>query len=222
MDEKTYRAVSQISSEEWRKIILRLGGYAVRVSRSLRWRTRNPLELPGGETVESIVSKAIEKLFSGVRNWNPDRPQSLEHYLMDVIDSLLNHLADSFDNKKGEGISEDDNGDQSQNLRSFQQEGVSTWARSPLEDLLEQEQKQREQRVLDVLMTQSEDDPALKTVLDAMRDGYENARSIAKKTGLSVDEVYVVNRRLKRMIKSLHERLSPYAPSLRRKGTQNV
>ena len=71
MKMETLNAISEISDEEWQQIILDLGWYAVSVSRRLRWRTKNPIDLPRGETVDSIVSKALEKLFSGDREWDP-------------------------------------------------------------------------------------------------------------------------------------------------------
>lgn len=70
MNRKANEAVCRISTDEWRGIALELERYALSVSRNLRWRTRNPVELPGGETIDSIVSKAVEKLFSGDREWD--------------------------------------------------------------------------------------------------------------------------------------------------------
>ncbi len=98
MKREAYEAVSRISADEWRNIALELERYALSVSRSLRWRTRSPVELPGGETVTSIVSKAIEKLLSGEREWDPHKEPDIKKHLCGVIDSLLNHLAESLDN----------------------------------------------------------------------------------------------------------------------------
>lgn len=98
MNSKAYEAVCRISDEEWRDILLDLERHALSVSRALRWRTPNPIELPDGETVPSIVSKAIEKLFAGEREWDPDTEPDTKKYLRSVVDSLLNHLAESQDN----------------------------------------------------------------------------------------------------------------------------
>ena len=48
-----------MSEEELAELILRLGRYALRESNRLRWRTGDSVELPGGETVDSIVSLAL-------------------------------------------------------------------------------------------------------------------------------------------------------------------
>ncbi len=98
MNTKAYEAVVRISDGEWRSIAQDLQRYALGVSRGLRWRTRSALELPGGETVDSIVSKGIEKLFSADRDWDPEKEPDIRGYLRGVIDSLLNHLAESQDN----------------------------------------------------------------------------------------------------------------------------
>jgi hypothetical protein len=106
MNDKAYEALSMMSEDDWRPIILRLGWYALGECRRLRWRTRNARELPAGETVDSIVSKAIEKLFSGERNWDPGKQPLVEKYLKGVISSLLNHLAEGGDNTKCEAMPE--------------------------------------------------------------------------------------------------------------------
>ena len=88
MKSKAKEILVGMKDEEWRKLILRLTRYAYSVSRRLRWRTRSRSELPGGESVESIVSKALEKVLAGERKWDPDRHPRLDGYLMDVVDSL--------------------------------------------------------------------------------------------------------------------------------------
>lgn len=106
MDPKAEEALAKLSDQEWADLIVALTRYAFSVSRNLRWRTNSPLELPGGETVDSIVSKAIEKLYSGDREWHPDEQPDLNRYLQGVIDSLLNHLAEAQENVMLRGVPE--------------------------------------------------------------------------------------------------------------------
>lgn len=98
MNIKGYEALCRISNDEWHSIALDLTRHTLSVSRRLRWRTRNARELPGGETVDSIPSKAIEKVFLGERDCDPENEPDITKYLMGVIDSLLNHLAESQEN----------------------------------------------------------------------------------------------------------------------------
>lgn len=228
MDEKAYQVLSQMPEAEWTKIILRLGRYALRASRNLHWRTENTQQLPGGETVESIVSKAIEKLFSGKRNWNPDADPSLEKYLMDVIDSLLNHLAESDDNTKFTIIPEryDEDGNPLPDIQAGQTEIGAEWlapaCQTPEAKLLEEERARRDEQVVCALIDECADDPVLKKVLEAMVDGCDNPRSIAEKAGLTRTDVYNANKRLDTKIASLRKRLSLGTTLPATKGEQNV
>jgi len=192
----------------------------------LRWRTGNKRELPGGETADSIVSKALEKIFSGERKWDPDANPSLKKYLMDVIDSLLSQLANGEDNRKFEIIL--DKRDEDDNLRPEKQpqpEASTEWlARPPLtpeDEILEQEQNQRNQEALWALINDCDDDPVLKKVLEAMFDGHENPRSIAAKTGITPQEIYTANKRLDTKIAALRKRLVVESTLPVLKGKQN-
>jgi len=91
-------ALAQLTEAQWSRLILELGFYALSVSKQLLWRTGNPVELPNGETVDSVVSLALEKVLTGERHWKPQQAPELKKYLMDVIDSLLNHLATGTEN----------------------------------------------------------------------------------------------------------------------------
>ena len=82
-----------MSEAELGNLIKELGRYALSVSRSKpRWRTDDPVNLPRGESVDSIVSLAFEKLLTGERVWNPEKEPELKSYLMGVIDSLVESL----------------------------------------------------------------------------------------------------------------------------------
>ncbi len=98
MNPKANEVLFSLTTEQWKEILLRLQRYAISVSRRLRWRSRNYQHLPNGETPDSVVSMAIEKVLTGERVWNPETHPDLTKYLRDVIDSLLSHLRTSLDN----------------------------------------------------------------------------------------------------------------------------
>lgn len=214
MNQEAYDAISKMSDAEQQLLLLRLGAYALRVSRSLRWRTRNPAELPGGETADSIVSKAIEKTLTGERNWDPQACPSLENYLMDVIDSLLNHLATSHDNRSFQPIQErvDDNGDRLPEASPPDPPAGTEWISRPSTDpethALAKERALLQEEVADTLISESGTDPVLTKVLEAMLDGCENPRDIAQKTGLTREQVYNAEKRLDRKIQSMRKRFT--------------
>ena len=222
MEAKAYEVISGMSETELKTLILRLAKYALGVSRDLDWRTHNPRQLPGGETIGSIVSKAFEKILSGERNWNPDQDPSLEKYLMDVIDSLLNHLAESADNTRFTVIPEQIGGRPVEEARTSEGQPGAEWLtlprQNPEELLLAQEREERNERALGILMTECGDDQMLIKVLETMFDGYFTPRSIAERLRIPVQEVYGANRRLDHKLALVSKKLAGGPPLPVEKG----
>lgn len=213
MNREAYEAASRISADEWRNIALDLERYALGVSRNLRWRTRNPVELPGGETVTSIVSKAIEKLFSGEREWEPQKEPDIRKYLRGVIDSLLNHLAESQDNTlvilaPEPGSTNYPAWESGSRKRDPSVDWLVPSSRSPEVVLLQQEQAALEDRALELLIEECAEDPVLMSVLEAMMDGYEKPAEIAEDKGIPVKDVYNAAKRMERKLETVQKRLA--------------
>ena len=95
-----------MSDEDWQRLALQLGRYALQRSRRFYWRTGSGGELPYGEVTESLVSKALLLWMGGQRRWNRSEYADLQTFLMGVIDSLLSHSANGFDNRSIETRSE--------------------------------------------------------------------------------------------------------------------
>ncbi len=213
MIKETYEAVCRISESEWCNIAVELERYALSVSRNLRWRTRNPIELPGGETVTSIVSKAIEKLFSGEREWDPQREPDIRKYLRGVIDSLLNHLAESQDNTLLTAPPEPGSTNfPAWETGSRKRDPSVDWAvppnRSPEAAALRQEQEALEDRALELLVEECSADALLMSVLEAMMDGYDKPAEIAEHKGIPVKDVYNAAKRMDRKLETVRKRLA--------------
>jgi hypothetical protein len=222
---KTYEVVSRISEDEWRSIALELERHALSVSRNLRWRTRNALELPGGETVDSIVSKAIEKLFFGERDWDPETQPDLRAYLKGVIDSLLNHLAVSQENRLLTLVPEPGSKDASAWERgSSKRDPVADWlvpsSRSPEAAVIFQEQTALEDRALELLIDECAVDAILIAVLEAMMDGIETPAEISKAKGIPVQDIYNATKRLDRKLELIRKRIASEqnTPAVTREG----
>ncbi|MEK6299807.1 MAG: hypothetical protein AABO41_03725 [Acidobacteriota bacterium] len=213
MNTKAYEAAFQISDDEWRSIALDLERYALSVSRNLFWRTRNPVELPGGETVDSIVSKAIEKLFSGDRDWEPEKEPDIRNYLRDVIDSLLNHLAESRENTLITAAPEPDSAHApAWESGSSKRDPAADWLvpsrPSPEAALLKQEEAALEDRALELLIDECADDKILIEVLEAMMDGSDTGAEISKAKGIPIKDVYNAAKRLDRKLGKVRERIA--------------
>lgn len=228
MNPEAHEALSRMPDAELNQLLLRLGAYALSVSRSLRWRTRNPAELPGGETTRSIVSKAIEKMLSGERKWDPQVCPHLEEYLMDVIDSMLNHLATSRENRNFEAIQEryDETGDPLPERIPPPPPPGAEWISHPSIDTeakaIAEERARMEEQITDTLISESQGDVPLKKVLESIFDGCDTPRAIAEKTGLSREEVYNAAKRLDRKIRSIRKRFVVSETPVPPKGSTNV
>jgi hypothetical protein len=213
VNREAYEAVSRIPTDEWRNIALELERYALSVSRNLRWRTRNPVELPGAETVTSVVSKAIEKLFSGEREWDPQKDPDIRKYLRGVIDSLLNHLAESQDNTLITVAPEPGSTNYpAWESGSQKRDPTVDWLvppdRSPEAAVLQQEQAALEDRALELLIDGCADDPVLMSVLEAMMDGYDKPAEISERKGIPVRDVYNAAKRMDRKLEIVRKRLA--------------
>jgi DNA-directed RNA polymerase specialized sigma24 family protein len=208
---EAHKALTALSEAELRKLILELGFYALSVSRKLSWRTGNGVELPEGETCDSIVSLALVKVLTGQRRWDPQKAPELKKYLMDVIDSLLNHLATGKDNRVLTTIPAA-RGDAAGDVTSRWRPGptATAWqaqpARSPEALLLQKEETQHEDRVLQLLLEASHNDPVVTQIIRAMQDGHEKSGEIAAVLGIPVREVYAAMKRLSRKMVQVRTR----------------
>ena len=200
MSQDAQTALAQLSDDALQTLILDLGRYALSVSSRLYWRTGNAVDLPRGETVDSIVSKAMTKVLTGERRWDPIKMPDLKKYLMGVIDSLLNHLAEHTDNTILRAMPRLEDGsdvplDAAQNAMPWQQP-----PRDPETALLQQETANYEAQVLRQLFDSAQDDPLVLQILEAMQAGHGKPGDIATVLELPVSEIYKAFKRLDRKL----------------------
>jgi hypothetical protein len=198
MLKRAREAFTRMTEDELTEMILRLGRYTLRECNRLRWRTGDSVELPGGETVDSIVSLALEKTLSGERHWNPEARPNLQEYLMDVIDSLLNHLATGKENTLFIPAAASDAIEVGRAGSQKEAEWLARVEISPEASLLRQEEEELQEQALELLWEESRNDPILVRVLEALLEGNEKADRIAAATGLNIREVYNAMKRLDR------------------------
>ena len=91
----------ELQRVDWADVGIRLTAYATWKARNLHWRTGRTDVLAGGKTPEDLAADAILKVLEGERAWDPARGALLP-YLEGVVDSLMSHLAASFDNRSQE------------------------------------------------------------------------------------------------------------------------
>jgi hypothetical protein len=190
------------------RLVKELVVFAIRRSKELTWRRGSAMELPGGETPQSIVSLAIVRAIEGTRQWNPETHPDLGWYLKGVIRSLLNHLATSRENTlfTATSSSEDQEAhawDAGANMPEL--DGAEWLARTPTtpeEDLFAVERSKTEEWAASILDQAANEDTEVSAVIRAMRNGCDPRKDIeiADETGLPIEEVRKAKKRLNRLI----------------------
>lgn len=190
------------------RLVKELVVFAIRRSKELTWRTGSAMELPGGETPQSIVSLAIVRAAEGTRQWNPETHPDLGWYLKGVIRSLLNHLATSRENtllRATSGSEDQDVPAWGVSVDMSELDGAEWLARTPPtpeEELLAVERLNTEEWAANILDQAASEDEEVSAVIRAMRSGCDPRKDIeiADETGLVIEEVRKAKKRLNRLI----------------------
>jgi hypothetical protein len=176
------RVADALSEDDWQRLTVQLGRYALQRSRRFYWRTGSTGELPYGEVTESLVSKAFILWLTGRRRWNRTEYPDLQGFLMGVIDSLLSHAAAGSDNRS---------------LASDAGQ-IAVLHSTPESDLLDRERSDAADRLIAELVTQTKDDAIAGQIIDAMRNGAATRRDIVTATGRTSEEIDNGLKRLRR------------------------
>ena len=207
-DSKRLRTKDLIYERLTDRLVKELVVFAIRRSKELTWRRGSAMELPGGETPQSIVSLAIVRAAEGIRQWNPETHPDLGWYLKGVIRSLLNHLATSRENILFTATSDSENRDApawEAGANMTELDGAEWLARTPTtpeDDLLAGERLNAEEWAANILDQAAGEDAEVSAVIRAMRGGCDPRKDveIADETGLPVEEVRKAKKRLNRLI----------------------
>lgn len=202
------RIFTLFQKQDWQKISLELAKHTALKVRRLYWRTPCEEILPEGETIKSLVSKAVEKVLSGERKWNPDKNPDLLKYLKSVLDSLISHLATSIDNQLLQRFQVTNDGQDKQDLLTRADTPYATeLGKTPEELMLEKEKAERDNKILSELIDVISDDEELSILWNCFEKGIVKADEIAKETGFDVSHVYQLRRKLDRRAATLGEKL---------------
>lgn len=213
MYEEARARIEQMKEEELSRLIKILGWYALKESRRKFFRTGRGGEMPGGYDVEAVVNEAFTRVLNGQRRWDAEREPDLKRHLMDVIDSILYHLATGKDNEllRGAGGAEGDEDDSSWEAGSKERRPEREWlargAQSADAALFERERFEEEARVLRMLTEECSGDAVLPRALRMMREYDAEPAEISEMTGIPVKEVYNAMKRLDRKIALIRKRL---------------
>jgi hypothetical protein len=200
MDGITKEVRDLLEKHDWQDSLPRLLLHAKKKAGRLLWRSKFGGSMPGGNEVEDIVMQSIDAIFSGKRAWNPKKHPDLFLYLQGVIDSKINHLAESLENRCMRSASE--MVDQQDALN--EDECISAFTESPptpLDNILEKESEEFFLSFYDFLS----DDPLLQRCVQAVFDGLSKPAEICKACNVPVEDVYNAKKRLHRRFQDFLE-----------------
>jgi hypothetical protein len=175
--------VRRLSDRDWESLTLQLGRYALHKSRRFYWRTGRSGELPNGEPTESLVSKAFVLWLTGRRRWNRAEYEDLPAFLRSVIDSLLSHSANGYDNRHVASEPELDRPAQG----------------TPEVELLSKERAAEADRMVADIEERSQGDVVALAIIDAIRNGAATRRAVVQDTGYSPEAIDNGLKRLRRI-----------------------
>jgi DNA-directed RNA polymerase specialized sigma24 family protein len=189
MNQKTF---TLLKKADWGTVRRQLLIYATWRARHYRWCRGGDEELAEGKTVEDVVQEIIEKAFSGVRRWDPDKGELLP-WLQAQSRSIIDALAKSASHRREVSILE------MENLALAQ-------SPDPLEIMLEKEAKTQICHQVETLFQAVDEEPKLRDVLECIMNNCEpKARYLADELDVPVEDIYNRLRRLRRCASRLSE-----------------
>ncbi|MBO0719521.1 MAG: hypothetical protein J2P41_01785 [Blastocatellia bacterium] len=202
--------IGRMPDEELEKMILQLSYYTSKVRRSYRWRIKEGGALPKGETVNSIVSLAFEKVYAGERRWDSALQPDFMKFMRDVIDSLIYHLAWGKDNTSLAPVPAEEIEEWQSSLANAEPaaEWLARGEATPEETLIAKESRAQKDLAIRLLLEECAEDASLIRIVDAMLDGCDRCADIAEAAGLEVRDVYNAMKRLDRKIASVRKRMA--------------
>ena len=198
------KTLGLLEAADWKDIVFRLTRYAYWKASNYTWKSRNSNQLPGGKTPEDIALGAIEKVWSGVRDWNPDKYPNLLKHLMKIIDSDLNHLFMSMGHWKSERIpnKSEDLGIKGAPGKSYA--GISSTmhemstTKNPEEQLIALEDKEYENKVKNEFYAMVKGDEDLEMLILCFEECIDKPETIAAQMCWDIQKVYNLKRKLSR------------------------
>jgi hypothetical protein len=168
--------------------------------------------LPKGNSAEDVALNAIEKVWDGTRDWDPDRYPDLLVHLKWIVRSDIEHLYSSLEHKttgripvliKEDGT-EIELGETGREYPHSFTEKVLT----PEEKLISEHNKKSEQALLAELYDAVKGDEDLEMLLLCFEEGIDKPEAIAIETNWEIDKVYNLKKKLLRKAAKIGKNIS--------------
>jgi len=163
-----------LDAHDWEPTITRLAAYVVMLCRLHQYK------LPGHTEPEDVVIEAIEKVYSGERNWHPEKDEDLGRYMASVVKSMMSNLMES------------------KQLSTVEMNSVTIPVRESVQHQLEYEE-------LNNRIVQSvRKDPELAIVFKALKDGFRPIE-ISREYSLDIEIVRSAQKKLRTLVTRIIE-----------------
>ena len=192
----------ELTDEEWEKMTKRLTLHAVRKLMPLVWRGvrgSNGGHAPGGAEAADFAAEAIVDTLEGRRTWNREAQPDFFEFLKGVVDSKVNHLANSQENRRARRIEHDGAGDPLAHL-------VPDKRRSPHVSL---EEKDGAERFRAAVLKEIRDDDVAVRILECLEAEITKPSEMAVLLECEVAEVNNAQKRLRRGVTRAMSELKP-------------
>lgn len=177
------RILELLESADWKDITFRLTHHAFWKACRYAWKSGSPDQLPGGKTPQDMALDAIGKIWTGVREWDPDKYPNLYTHLKWIVDSDIDHLFKSKEHDKSRRMPE----------TKFDQASETP---NPEEQLIAKENKALEEEIRDEFYKMVEGDEDLETLILCFDEGIDKPQDISEQTGWDVSKANNVKRKL--------------------------
>lgn len=194
-----------LSDDEQRSLLANLIEHARCKMKRLTWRGAYLSKggaVPAAREPEDFALEAIRKLLDGTRPWKRDKYDTLEKCLRASIDSSINHVAESVDNRIGRRMAtQTAPGEAAVNASSI----VSAEG-DPLTVVIDEEWRDRFQRSA---FKELEGEPLLLKLLECLEAGYTKRSELAVLMEVTVTDVTNLIKRLRRKLEKLTAKCIP-------------
>jgi hypothetical protein len=163
-----------LDAHDWQPTITRLVAYVVMLCRLHQYK------LPGQTQPEDVVVEAIEKVYGGERNWDPEKDKDLGRYMASVVKSMMSNLMES------------------KQLRTVDVNSVTIPISESVHPQLEYEELNN--RIVESVRK----DPELAIVFKALKDGFRPI-DISREYSLDIEIVRSAQKKLRTLVTRIIE-----------------
>jgi hypothetical protein len=192
------RVIELLEAADWRDITLRLTYHAVLRFRRYSWKSG----LPKGNSPEDIAVNAIEKVFDGTRDWDPDKYPDLLKHLKWIVSSDIEHLFSSMEHKKTGRmpVLKSYNGAKVDVCEIAHEHPHSMGKKvlTPEEELIAEYDRRSEESLINELQDAVKGDDDLELLMLCFEEGFDKPETIAAETGWDIKKVYNLKKKLLR------------------------